>query len=261
MHRFRNLVIAALLFITSAATAGIIGNRANDHFGKLLPFLGQAVPITIGSSLLVLVLGSIPITVLVIKYYTALGILSDLNKLDDSLFRIFPKLYKAESPHEKEMMKKRAAKKLLNDFVKLENFKLCGIALYCPNEHGSYLITWLRFSTPNEMDDESLAFYIGDESTTNSPTGGRGIAGTTFIDGETRVVHFDKHGDADNNIYIPSPSGRIGYHSLICAAIPGAGVNLATLCLYSNRKDKFDSKNMKKMVQSIAERFAVVLDA
>ncbi|MEM9162248.1 MAG: GAF domain-containing protein, partial [Cyanobacteria bacterium P01_F01_bin.4] len=179
-----------------------------------------------------------------------------INKLDESLIRLVPDIYRDSEDIEKRL--KRAAKKLFKDLVRLKSFETCGVALYCPNQQGNYLITWERFSHPNET-DETLTFFIGDETSKNAPTG-RGVAGTSYVDKKTIVVHIDSQGDADNNIYTPSPSGRVRYRSLICVPTFGESDNvLAILCLYSSRRGTFDKPGMKEVIRGIAGKFSTIL--
>jgi hypothetical protein len=89
----------------------------------------------------------------------------------------------------------------------------------------------------------------------------RGIAGETFLDGETRIVHFKRDGTADNNSYHAFSKGIPDYRSLICAAISNDTErrSLGVLCLYSKSLKTFDGEGVKTLVESLAYRFAVVL--
>ncbi|MBD2107286.1 GAF domain-containing protein [Nodosilinea sp. FACHB-13] len=257
----RRQLTPTLIFAASAAVTGVIGNKADVFVDKVLPFLGKSLTFDVGTLVCILVLFSGPLTYTVIRHQAALRLVSDMHRLDDSLFRLIPSLYKASEASEKEDIRKKSVKKLMTDLVKLETFNTCGVALYCRKAQSDYLTTWLRYSTPNETDDVALTFFIGDDSLQGSPSGSRGIAGLTFLDNQIHIVHFDKNGDADDNRYIESPAGRIGYRSLICAAIPSENGNLGVLCLYSSHQDSFDRRGMRDVIQGIADRFSVLMEA
>lgn len=202
------------------------------NLDKVLPFLDEPLVLHKGVGALIILTCVIPGLLFSLKYAAALDITSGINELDESLLRLLPNLYKdLEQPNIHEQLKK-AAKKLFAALVKIKNFSTCGVAIYLPNENRNYLETWTRYSHPNET-DESLTFFIGDEQRRDAPTGGRGVAGTSYVQRKAIVVHIYKDGDADKNIYIPSPGGKVRYRSLICVPITGRAENdiLAILCL------------------------------
>ncbi|MCG8368337.1 MAG: GAF domain-containing protein [Pseudanabaenales cyanobacterium] len=252
----RRGLLTILGFSASAALAGIIGNRVDANLDKVWPLLGQPMQISIGTGILIFLFCSIPALILSLRYAEALETTAGIIKLDESLLRLVPDIYRYSEDIEERL--KRTVKKLFKDLVKLKNFEDCGVALYRPNQQGNFLVTWARYSNPNET-DETLTFFIGDEISKNSPTG-RGVAGTSYVEKRTIVVHIDSKGYADNNIYTPSPSGRVGYRSLICVPVLGeSDCVLAVLCLYSSQTNTFDKSEMRKVIGGIAGKFSTIL--
>ncbi|MEO0808931.1 MAG: hypothetical protein AAFY33_21760, partial [Cyanobacteria bacterium J06643_4] len=109
----------------------------------------------------------------------------------------------------------------------------------------------------NESSD-SLRFYVGLKSSPQA----RGIAGETFVDGKTRVVHFQRDGIADSNIYIPSSKGAPSYRSIICVAIvsdEATQESLGVLTLHSGSISTFDDKSTRTLIEALALRFSAVI--
>lgn len=258
---FRGRVFIA--FLLTAALAGVVGNRTDVFVVEILPeFLSQKLTISVGWLAFALIwLVGFPLY-RSRKYQVALQNVSNLNKIGDKLARSIPSLYALPADREiAELSAQRFARSLFKDIVKDSPFDTCGIAIYYPNrENTDYLNTWLSYSSPNET-SSTLAFYIGSESGPDSPSNARGIAGTTFLDGQTRIVHFDKDERPDNRLYLASDNGRIGYRSLICSVI-SSGLepkSIGVLCLYGSSQSAFDSKSTSTIVESLAYRFSAVL--
>ncbi|MEO0455067.1 MAG: GAF domain-containing protein [Cyanobacteria bacterium P01_A01_bin.114] len=246
--------IALLGFAASAALAGIIGNRVDANLDRLWPFLQRPFEISVGTGIFIFLLCVVPAVIVALRYAEALQTTAGINELDESLQRLVLDIYRASDDVEERL--ERTIKKLLKDLVKIKIFEDCGVALYYPK--GDYLVTWVRYSHPNETDD-TLRFFIGDETSQNAPSG-RGVAGTSYVEKRAIVVHIDKKGDADNNIYTPSPSGHVRYRSLMCVPVFGEWERvLAVLCLYSDQRNTFEKAGIKQVIGGIAGKFSTIL--
>lgn len=260
--KFLNQLIGLFLFFATAAIAGIVGNYADRNLSRLDFFFKWSIDFW--AFLIILALCLLPTLGMLIHYYSAHKLASRLNEMDDRLIRLLPSLYLGErSFQEREDSIRRVVKDLQQEVLRIFNsFQQCGIAIYLPSNE-NYLVTWTHHSTPNEI-DSTLSFYIGIDSSRNAPTGARGIAGETFLDGKTRVVHINEKGIPDNPSYIRSPSGRIGYRALICASITDGASgrrSVGVLCFYSPHTNAFDSTSVQKLVEGLARRFSSVLKA
>lgn len=262
--RFLNQILASLAFIATAALAGIIGNRADRNLPELAPLFQWILSFRL--FFIVLPACLIPMMLLLVHYYSAHKISSKLNQIDDRLIRLMPSLYLEEII---QAQRERSIERIVGDLQRevlslFNSFHDSGVAIYLPAEDNpDYLVIWKHHSTPNEADSR-LSFYIGYDGARNTPTGARGIAGETFLDGQTRVVHLDRNQVPDNAAYIGSPIGRVGYKSLICAAIIKETPEqraLGILCFYSRSRDTFDSQSTQRLVEGLARRFCAVLRA
>lgn len=244
----------------SAAAAGVIGNRVDANLDKILPILAGPYTLHGGVGILIILLCVTPGLVFSLTYAAALEISSGINKLDESLLRLLPNLYQnLDQPDIRDQLEK-AARNLFVKLSKIKTFSNCGVAIYLPNSTRTYLATWSRYASPNETED-SLTFFIGDEQRKNAPTGSRGVAGTVYIECSPMIVHIDKDGNADNNVYVPSPGGNVRYRSLVCVPVTGETESdvLGVLCLYSEEKSTFDGADMLEILSSIALRFTPIL--
>ncbi|MEL7495262.1 MAG: hypothetical protein AAGJ95_15060, partial [Cyanobacteria bacterium J06554_11] len=260
---FRSQVaIAFLAFLATAALTGVIGNRADAFLVNNLPaLLSQEITLRAGWLATVAMLIAGLLLFAIIGYEAALRNASNLNRINDALARNISTLYIPDSSRpEAQKNAKRVTRDLFKTIVKKRPFDTCGIAIYYPDPSGNYLRTWEWYSAPNE-NSESLGFYIGENSGRNAPIRARGIAGETFIDGETRIVHFQKDGTADNNLYMSFDRGTTSYRSLICVAILSDldQSSIGVLCLYSREAKTFDSSGVRTIIESIAYRFSFVL--
>ncbi len=264
---FRVQVVIA--FLLTAALTGVIGNRTDDFVVKVLPeFLSRPVTTNVGWILFsVLWMVGLPL-VISVRYKAALRDVSNLNKIGDRLASNILSLY---TPIPNRVTAEKNARKvvrtLFQDIIEKNGpFETCGIAIYRPNSAQDCLNAWIWYSTPNHASD-SVAFYIGNDAGRNNPSSARGVAGTTFMDGKTRVVHFDRYGRADTNLYLPYSNGRTSYRSFISTAISSsvetqkgfASRRLGVLCLYSSGSETFDNEGIKTNVESLAYRFSLVL--
>lgn len=251
----------ALTFVLHAAIQGVIGNRADAWLPMLGTALSYDVTASIGYLLLVVLLSLVLPVSLLIRYRAAFRTASSLNKIDDSLSRSIATLYGNPTLEERGQIAKRVTERLFQSVRKVHPFQTCGLAIYFPDDGGSYLTTWVLQGAPNES-DPNLSFYIGDANSPNSPSGGRGVAGKTFLDGEMRAVHFTEDGRAeDSDIYFPTAYGKGSYRALICVAIPSGepNKNLGVLCLYSSRYRTFNGA-AKGFLIAISQRLSVVLE-
>jgi GAF domain-containing protein len=262
LSRIPNWVKVLITFLGTLsiiAINGIVGNRADAGFLKVLPLLHSPIKIPVWAVLALLLSTIFPLIVALQHYYKAHQIVTKLNKLDETLLLLLPKLYVTHDINE-------ALKRLLEEFLSrtidlVQLLDGCGIAVYGPDHNDrDYLTTWCQLESPNE-NKEKARFYIG-----NDPNKKRGVAGYTFLDKTRRIVHlFKKNGgwQADNHEYIflvDSRSRRRSYTALITVPIIGdANDSLGVLCLYSNSITAFDSTAVQDLLIAIAGRLSAAM--
>lgn len=257
--RLAGQIATLAAFAGTAAAAGVIGNRVDAHIDSVMPLLGKPTPLNTGTSVLVFFLCMVPSAWFIIRYSNALKTTSNIYAIDDLLLTSLHEIYQSSDAINAS---KRTANLLFQSLIKVKAFDSCGIAIYRPQPDGNYLTTWQQYSTPNEGSSSSLSFFIGDGNSSSSPTSARGIAGTTYLDLSTRVVHIERRATedvADDSLYLASPSGRVSYRSLICAAMIHRNKAVGVLCLYSSIKDAFDKPEISKLVEGLAVRFTAVV--
>ena len=176
-------VLQVVGFLCVAAITGIIGNRADFTFQEALPLINQPVTIKLWAIVLLLLIIPSPAIYLLIRYQKALESLGNLSKLDDRLLRLLVKLRNGNRAATIETLVEDFLVDILNA---LDASGSCGISIYRRDpEDSDYLIRWKSSSRPLE-DDAGLKFFVGDSSSLDR----RGIAGKTFRDKETRLVHI-----------------------------------------------------------------------
>lgn len=248
-----------LIFITVSATHGIIGNQTYALFPALVTFLRKYIEVKDLSYIVFLFLILLLLSWYLAQYRIALRNASSLNKIDDYLIKSIAILYKS-SDAEKEERAERITRRVLKKVLDVNPFKVCGAAIYRSICSYEYLNTWIYISDPNET-NPGLSFYVGDMSGPETPSGGRGVAGTAFISNKTIIVRFDKNGNAENcDVYFPFQD-KGTYRSLICIPIQPAedGPNLGILCLYSKKYNCFNAA-AETFLTTISQRLSVILE-
>ena len=268
MRPLRFVIGAVVIYVLSAATQGIIGNRADAWLPELVAYARELL----GSNnyaVAIVALCFVIASVLAIRYRAALRTSSSLNEIDDRLARSIAVLYGTSEARVRAEMALRISRSLCESVLKSPPFDSCGIAIYYPDEAQRRLKTWLRAGTPNESASLSFfigdvnSFYIGDFGNREQPGDRRGVAGTAFMSSETQVVRFSADGRAENcNFYFPTPEGKGTYRSMICMAVssgnPHRG-NLGVLCLYSSNYRTFGADAVAFLI-AITRRLSVVME-
>ena len=257
--RTRSLLFG-LVFILTAIISGIIGNRADSIINLIVSNLEYRDIYLYAISTVSLIVIALCL-LLSLRYKAALEITFEINKIDEFILRAIASLYKVNSPQEKSQLARRIAKNLFRKILSISLFKNCGIAVYLrPEASSDYLSCWEFYSFPND-NDESLAFYVGAENDLSAPLAARGIVGTSFLTKKTLVVHLDRSGFADSNLFLGRPS-RVGYRSLISIPILGSEYDkdsIGVLCFYSAKTSSFDKASVRPIAESLAIRFSAIL--
>ncbi|WP_026735031.1 GAF domain-containing protein [Fischerella sp. PCC 9605] len=239
------------------ALSGIVGNRADAIFLNILSLLSQRITVSLWVAMSVLLITIFSLIVILRYYYKAHQIATKINKLDESLLLLQPKLHVNSDITE-------ALKRLLDEFLSrtldlLHYLDGCGIAVYAPDPNDpEYLTTLCQLESPNEV-KEKARFYIGNDSHKK-----RGVAGNTFIDQTRRIVHLYRkngiwHSDNPDYIFLQDNRNRrrLSYRTLIAIPIIGdANNSLGVLCLYSDCVSAFDSRAVQDLLTAIALRLS-----
>lgn len=254
----KKIVISFVVFLSIAAFSGIVGNQADKAFEKkLFPLINQPPQVNLWVLVLPLLIIVLPLSLTAIYYHKAHQIAIKLNKLDESLLLLLPKLDVNPNIHE-------SLKRLLEQFIeKTHNIMPlldgCGIAIYAPDPSDpDFLTTWCQSQSPNEYGNK-VRFYVGKDP---NP---RGCAGCTFIDKKRRVVHLSRigsvwHADDPEYVFSKDKTARVlDYVTLITIPIIGGTDSLGVLCLYSRDVTTFDSKATQELLFVIANRLAGVM--
>jgi hypothetical protein len=245
--------------LTIIAAQGILGNRADAALVSILPFLTIPIKVPLWFALVFVILVVSPCVLVIQRYHAAHQISVKLHSLDETLWYLLPKLCEAPDAS-------LALKRFFDEFLEqtLEFLQLldnCGIAVYAPDTSDpNYLTTLFYLESPNESHDKAR-FYIGNGSNTK-----RGIAGVTFLDQKSHVVHLSRkngelHADHSEYLFFDNPKRRrFPYKSLITVPIIGdAGDSLGVMCLYSNSATAFDSNAVKNLLVAIAGRLSTAM--
>ncbi|WP_414623859.1 GAF domain-containing protein [Calothrix sp. CCY 0018] len=252
----RKSFLATLLFF---AFEGIVANRADDFFVKLIPLFNRPIPIPLWLAVILLLAIILPCTVIIQHYRTAHEISAKLNSLDETLLLLLPKLYTASDADQ-------ALRRFFDEFLYqtlefLQPLDGCGISIYSldPNDP-DYLIAYCQCESPNEKPSKAR-FYVGQGVNTK-----RGVAGFTFLDQKSQIVHISrKNGKfyADHPEYIfleKNDRRRYTYMSLITVPIIGdRNDSLGVLCLYSSSVTAFDSMSVREILIAIAHRLSAAM--
>ncbi|BDA67617.1 hypothetical protein CAL7716_017830 [Calothrix sp. PCC 7716] len=251
--------IASIGTVTAFAFEGIIGNTAHDALKYASPFLNISITVRLWVAILCVFFVVFPCLLVIQRYHAAHQISVKLHSLDETLWYLLPKLCEAPDAS-------LALQRFFDEFLEqtLEFLQLldgCGIAVYAPDvTDPDYLTTWFFLEYPNESPDKAR-FYIG-----NGSNAKRGIAGLTFLDKKSYVVHLSrKNGElqADNPEYIffdKAKRRRFPYKSLITVPIIGdTGDCLGVMCLYSNYVTAFDSSAVKNLLVAISGRLSTAM--
>jgi len=257
-------VLQVIAFLCLAALTGIIGNRADAIVQEALPLINQTVKIKLWAFTLLLLITPSPAVYLLAKYKKALQSLGELSALDDRLLRLLVKMRRDNKP--------QASENLVEDFLvdilkALDASGSCGISIYRRDSRDPNCLTrWKSSSRPLE-DSKDLKFFVGDSSSSDQSKK-RGIAGKTFRDKKTRVVHLtSKDGrcvsDDPDYLMIQKEPYIPPYQTLITIPIT-TNVNddsesLGVLCLYSGNRSAFDSGQVKDLITSLAKRLSIMM--
>ena len=264
-------VSAIILFVITAAIAGIIGNRADALFILLLGLVTSSVS---ANSLPWIII----ILILLIGLFTVVGfwgntksnlkITNQIVDLDDRLLRLVPNLVSAGNLEE-EMH--RLIYKLLERATVVFDGEVNRASLFLPDPDRKQLRIWHGYQMPPESIRRTVF---------NIEVGGsgimRGIAGETFLDGQPHVVHLRRENDqwrADReSSYIFFDQDRrslpsLPYQSCVCVPI-SVGTDLAdrlgVVCFDSHNPIVFDSaetedSELQKRLIVLGGRFASTL--
>ncbi|MEM9805740.1 MAG: GAF domain-containing protein [Cyanobacteria bacterium P01_D01_bin.56] len=252
----------ATIFIITAAAAGIIGNSLYDALPDIWNYLKEPQPVSRWLFPAVFAILSIVIPFICIRYLDGREIAATLIGIDAWILRSLDSLYKTQNPSEVISFTKTVCDRIFKKTLAVKRFRKCGIAMYLPDEPKQYLLTWSSDGTPNEI---SLDLRFNIANTNGQAENHRGVAGKTYLDGETRIVHINSDGLSAKNspFYFPSPQGRVSYKSFICVAISKDihEENIGVLCIYSLYDSTFDTKAAVELVEAIAQRLSSVISA
>lgn len=253
-----------IAFVLTAAVTGIIGNSLYDLIPYILKYMMETTTV---SRWIFAVVSSIllpPIPILMLRHRDGSEIAATLIELDEWILLSIGTLYTTEDRNQVVSFCKNMCRRAFQKILSVRRFRNCGLAIYLPDPEGQTLRTWLAAGSPNEV-DPSLSFFIGDGIGTFNPTGGQGVAGQTYLDGETRVVHMndDRESAKDCVFYFRSPMGTVSYRSFISVAISRGrdAANGGVLCIYSTDYKIFNSRAVVALVEAIAQRLSSVIEA
>jgi hypothetical protein len=241
------------------AFGGIVGNRADYFFMKLIPLFNEPIPIPLWFAVILQLAIILACTVIVQHYRTAHQISAKLNSLDETLLLLLPKLYTAPDADQ-------ALRLFFDEFLHqtlefLQPLDGCGISIYSldPNDP-DYLTTYCQCELPNEKPNKAR-FYVGQGTNTK-----RGVAGLTFLDQKSQIVHISRkngkyHADHPEYIFLEkNDRRRYSYMSLITVPIIGdRSDSLGVLCLYSSSVTAFDSASVQEILIAIAHRLSAAM--
>jgi hypothetical protein len=255
-------VAAIFVFIASAATAGIIGNRADFLFVLLWGL------ITTGGLrawvIILLLLLLISWILLVFKWRRnrslsrGLDTIDNVVKLDDSLLRLITSLVSAQD-REGEM--KRLLVELLRDATRAFVGDVHRASILLPDTSRDHLRVWAHYQMPEES-VARLKFYIGQEVDRK-----RGVAGEVFLDGQLRVVHIKEdngHWKPDTESYRVFDAKRPypPYRSFVSVPIvvgEEAADCLGVVCFDSENLAVFDPPEIQYLLLKLGNRIAAGL--
>jgi GAF domain len=272
-----------VVFLLTAAIAGIVGNRADTLFIWLWGLLTQkgSWPWIIIFMILIIGFG----LVLYSGSRNTEGIKTELQKaqtdlqkvnialdrmnmligLDDSLLRLLASWMPAKE-REREM------KLLLADLLRDATTAFAGdvhrAIVFLPDASGEHLRTWAHYQIPQETIIRSV-FYVGKDGDDRR----RGLAGETFLEIKlhvARILHKNDHWKCDSESYIDFDKRRPfpPYRSLVCVPIIGLAPNspevstttcLGVVCFDSQNPTIFDNPGAQYLLQVFSRRIAAAL--
>jgi len=247
---------ATLLFI---AIQGIVGNRADYFFIRLIPLFKVHITIPLWFAVILQLAIIFLCTVIVQRYRTAHQISAKLHSLDETLLLLLPKL--CTVPDADQALRLFFEEFLCQTLDFLQPLDGCGISIYSLDpEEPDYLTTYCQCELPNEKPSKAR-FYVGQNVNTK-----RGIAGLTFLDKKSRIVHLSRKNGrfyADDPEYIflePNNRRRFSYMSLITVPIIGdANDSLGVLCVYSSSLTALDSVSVRDILIALAGRLSAAI--
>lgn len=269
-------ISAVLIFIVTAAIAGIIGNSADTLFIWLWDLLIKInawpwtiilVTMVIGFALVLFVVwrngGALRIQLRTLN--DALDTMQMLVALDDTLLRLLANWMPAQ---DREGGIRRLFTYLLRDATAAFTGEVHRAVIFLPDATREYLRAWVHYQMPQESLDRSV-FYIGK----NGDDRKRGIAGETFIEGKLLVAHILRSKDywkCDSEHYIDFDKTRPypPYKSLISIPIIGINPNapnsnattcLGVICFDSEDPTIFDYTETKRLLLGFGSRIAAAL--
>lgn len=252
----------AIIFVVTAASAGIIGNSIYDALPDIVAYLKEPQPVS--RWLFPPFFGTLAIVIpfLCIRYLDGREIAATLIGIDAWILRSIDSLYTTQNHNEVVAFTKTVCDRIFKKTLAVKRFRKCGIAIYLPDEPKQNLLIWSSNGTPNEISPK-LKFNISDIN--GQAENDRGVAGKTYLDGETRIIHINNDGLSakDSPFYFQSPQGRVSYKSFICVAISKDihEENIGVLCIYSLYENTFDPKAAVELVAAIAQRLSSVIHA
>ena len=256
LSRLQNWAKILAPFVILSVMTGIIGNRADDAFLRILPLISKPITLSLWSLLFLCLVFFAPSTIISWNFYQAHKVANKLNELDDILLLLLSKLDLNPDPTKGlQLLVDEFLEETLYLFVDARRISV----FHRDPSDANYLIIWRSQQVPTET-VERTRFYIESPNLNQKP----GIAGTVFIEGILRVVHLSKNKQqwvADDPEYIcVTKRKRQPYESLVAVPIIGnANEKLGVLCLDSNIKTAFDSEKIQELLRAVCRRLAAAI--
>lgn len=256
-RKLLNYIFPSIVFVLLAAVTGIIGNRADSGFLWVISRINQPLPVPASVTLLVfLILLVFPIAKVAELEYARV-IATKIIELDDVLFRSLSDLHSSPDPQ-------KALKRIVESYLShvLEIFdEYIGVVVYIPDEQKEYLYPWTYRGIPQEQ-LANVSFSI---SGTEEKTPLRGVAGTVFLEGKLRIVHFSQregrwlsNDSAFRYFENVSIDGKVQSMASI-PIIDSSKSSIAVLCIISPYYKLFDSDRIQQVLLAIAQRLSTTM--
>lgn len=272
-----------LLFIVTAAIAGIVGNRADTLFVWLWGILSKINSWPWIITLVTMVIGFGLVLVFVWRSGGALraelhkmnleltkvrGALEKMNMLiglDDSLLRLLASWVRAG---DREVEMKLLLAELLRDATIAFEGEVHRALIFLPDATREHLKAWAHYQMPQVSITRSI-FYVGADGDDRK----RGLAGEVFLASKIQVAHIlrtNDHWKCDCDSYIDFDKRRPfpPYQSLVGVPIIGftpsspevsATTCLGVVCFDSHNPTIFDNTAAQALLQVFGRRIAAAL--
>lgn len=273
----RNGVLFAIaVFITSAALQGIIGNRADAAFTKLINWITTSIHENALPWFIVVLLIIFSITEGIYFWIhgkvleQAIQRANRMIALDASLLRAIASWQPSKTPADREQKTQLILRDILRDATTEFNEQVFRAAIVTPDAHGEYLGCCASWQMPPES-TSNMKFYIGSDNRMRREKGG--VAGEVYLSEKMIIGHMVKLNDMwickDCPSYTKFPENRPvqPYKSFVNVPIIGADPSTTSsrtkcfgvICFDSPHERIFDSDASKEILATVAQRVAATL--